>query len=215
MKRVLVTGFEPFGGDTLNSSWEAVRALDGEPVGGHLLVVRQLPCVMAEVGAVLTAAIEALEPVLVLCLGQAGGRADVSVERVAINVVDARIPDNAGRQPVDEPVVAGGPAAYFSTLPIKALVEALRDAGIPASVSQTAGTYACNAVFYVLAHHIATRRPGLRGGFVHVPSLPGMAARHPGTPSLPREMLTQAVRIMVATSLGVATDTKVSDGATH
>lgn len=215
MKRILVTGIEPFDGEVINSSWEAVRVLDGEQVAGHLLVARQLPCVLAEVGAVLIAAIEELDPVLVLCLGQAGGRADVTVERVAINVVDACLPDNAGRQPVDEPVVAGGPVAYFSTLPIKALVGALRDAGIPASVSQTAGTYTCNAIFYVLAHHIATRRPGLRGGFIHVPYLPSMATRYPGAPSLAGETLTQAVRIMVATSLAVASDIKVGDGATH
>lgn len=215
MQRILVTGIEPFDGETINPSWEAVRVLDGEEIDGHLVVARQLPCVIAEVGAVLTAAIEELDPVLVLCLGQAGGRADVSIERVAINVVDARIPDNAGRQPVDEPVVAGGPAAYFSTLPIKALVRALRDAGIPASVSQTAGTYNCNAIFYALSHHIATRRPRLRGGFIHVPYLPSMATRHPGAPSLARETVTQAVRIMAATALAVASDIKAGGGAVH
>lgn len=215
MQRILVTGIEPFDGETINPSWEAVRVLDGEEIDGHLVVARQLPCVIAEVGAVLTAAIEELDPVLVLCLGQAGGRADVSIERVAINVVDARIPDNAGRQPVDEPVVAGGPAAYFSTLPIKALVRALRDAGIPASVSQTAGTYNCNAIFYALSHHIATRRPRLRGGFIHVPYLPSMATRHPGAPSLARETVTQAVHIMAATALAVASDIKAGGGAVH
>lgn len=215
MQRILVTGIEPFDGETSNPSWEAVRVLDGEEIDGHLVVARQLPCVIAEVGAVLTAAIEELDPVLVLCLGQAGGRADISIERVAINVVDARIPDNAGRQPVDEPVIAGGPAAYFSTLPIKALVRALRDAGIPASVSQTAGTYNCNAIFYALSHHIATRRPRLRGGFIHVPYLPSMATRHPGAPSLARETVTQAVRIMAATALAVASDIKAGGGAVH
>ncbi|QNP57740.1 pyroglutamyl-peptidase I [Paenacidovorax monticola] len=215
MQRILVTGIEPFDGETINPSWEAVRVLDGEEIDGHLVVARQLPCVIAEVGAVLTAAIEELDPVLVLCLGQAGGRADISIERVAINVVDARIPDNAGRQPVDEPVIAGGPAAYFSTLPIKALVRALRDAGIPASVSQTAGTYNCNAIFYTLSHHIATRRPRLRGGFIHVPYLPSMATRHPGAPSLARETVTQAVRIMAATALAVASDIKAGGGAVH
>lgn len=215
MKRILVTGIEPFDGEAINPSWEAVRVLDGEEIDGHHLVARQLPCVIAEVGPVLTAAIEELDPVLVLCLGQAGGRSDITVERVAINVVDARIPDNAGRQPVDEPIVEGGPAAYFSTLPIKALVRALRDAGIPASVSQTAGTYNCNAIFYALAHHIATRRPQLRGGFIHVPYLPSMATRHPGAPSLARETVTQAVRIMAATALAVASDIKAGGGATH
>lgn len=215
MKTVLVTGIEPFDGETINPSWEAVRALDGEQIGGCRLVAAQLPCVIDRVGPVLTAAIEALDPVLVLCLGQAGGQADIRVERVAINLVDARIPDNAGRQPVDEPLVADGPAAYFSTLPIKALVRALREAGIPASVSQTAGTYNCNAIFYALAHHIATRQPSLRGGFIHVPYLPSMATRHPGAPSMAQEQVTQAVRIMVATSLAVTRDIKSGDGAVH
>lgn len=214
-RSILVTGIEPFDGETINPSWEAVRVLDGETIAGHRLVAHQLPCVIAEVGPALVAAIEELDPVLVLCLGQAGGRADITVERVAINIVDARTPDNAGRQPVDEPVVPGGPAAYFSTLPIKALVAALREAGIPASVSQTAGTYNCNAIFYALAHHIATRRPALRGGFIHVPYLPSMATRHPGAPSLARETLTEAVRIMAATSLAVASDIRAAGGAEH
>jgi pyroglutamyl-peptidase len=215
MKTVLVTGIEPFDGETLNPSWEAARALDGQVLDGAVLVARQLPCVIGKVNAVLVAAIEELNPVLVLCLGQAGGRSDISVERVAINVVDARIPDNEGQQPVDEPVVPGGPAAYFSTLPIKALVHALRDQGVPASVSQSAGTYNCNAIFYGLSHHIATRRPALRGGFVHVPYLPQMAARHPGAPSLALETLIQAVRIMVATALAVEVDIKRGAGALH
>lgn len=215
MTTVLITGIEPFDGETLNPSWEAARRLDGAQVAGATLVARQLPCVIGKVVGVLRQAIEDTQPDLVICLGQAGGRSDVSIERVAINVVDARIPDNEGRQPIDEPVVAGGPAAYFSTLPIKAIVRDLRRAGVPASVSSTAGTYNCNAIFYGLSHYIATERPALRGGFVHVPYLPEMAAHHPGQPSLALETLIEGVKVMVATSLAVTADVKEGGGALH
>lgn len=215
MKTVLVTGIEPFDGESLNPSWEAARAFDGRMVGGANVVARQLPCVIAEVGQALLDAIAEVNPVLVLCLGQAGGRSDVSIERVAINIVDARIPDNAGRQPVDEPVIDGAPAAYFSALPIKALVRRLRESGIPSSVSQSAGTYNCNAVFYSLLHFIATERPALRGGFIHVPYLPQMAAHHPGAPSMDINTLVSAVDIMIGTALEVTADVKEVGGATH
>lgn len=184
-------------------------------MAGATLVARQLPCVIGKVVGVLRQAIAETRPDVVICLGQAGGRSDVSIERVAINVVDARIPDNEGRQPIDEPVVEGGPAAYFSTLPIKAIVRDLRAAGVPASVSSTAGTYNCNTIFYGLAHYIATEQPALRGGFVHVPYLPEMAAHHPGQPSLALDTLIEAVKIMAATTLAVTADIKAGGGALH
>ena len=154
MKTVLITGFEPFGGESVNPSWEVVSGLDNAIIGECRVVARQLPCVFGESLAVLNAAIDALSPSLVLAVGQAGGRTDITVERVAINVDDARIADNHGQQPVDEPIVADGPAAWFSTLPIKAMVAAMRSAGIPASVSQTAGTFVCNHVMYGLLHKL-------------------------------------------------------------
>lgn len=215
MTTILVTGFEPFGGHADNPSWEAAGAVDGDRVGGAQLLARRLPCVIAEVGPALATAIDETDATLVLCLGLAAGRPDISVERVAINVVDARIPDNAGRQPIDEPVINGGPAAYFSTLPIKALVKALREDGIPASVSQTAGTYACNAVFYHLLHQLQRRGSIARGGFVHLPCLPRMAAGSPGTPSLPLEMMVAAIHVMAATALAVGEDIRQGGGAVH
>jgi len=215
MPTVLITGIEPFDGESLNPSWEAARHLDGLEIGGARVVARQLPCVIGKVVGVLRQAIDDVRPDLVICLGQAGGRSDITVERVAINVVDARIPDNEGHQPIDEPVVQGGPTAYFSSLPIKAIVRDLRAGGVPASVSLTAGTYNCNTIFYGLAHFIATERPALRGGFVHVPYLPEMATRHPGAPSLALEVLLHGVKIMVATSLAVTQDVKLSGGALH
>jgi pyroglutamyl-peptidase len=180
--RILVTGFEPFGGQSLNPSWEVARALHGLTLPGAQVATVQLPCVFAQALPVLQQALATHSPDIVLALGQAEGRCDFSVERVAINVMDARIPDNAGAQPIDVPVIAGGPAAYFSTLPIKSLVAGLKAAGFPASVSQTAGTFVCNQVFYALQHTLAGL--GVHSGFVHLPLLPEQAAQWKG-PTLP------------------------------
>jgi pyroglutamyl-peptidase len=180
--RILVTGFEPFGGQSLNPSWEVARALNGFALEGAQVVSVQLPCVFVQALPALQQALAQHRPDIVLALGQAEGRCDFSVERVAINVMDARIADNAGAQPIDVPVIAGGPAAYFSTLPIKALVAGLRAGGFPASVSQTAGTFVCNQVFYALQHALAGL--GVHSGFVHLPLLPEQAAHWKG-PTLP------------------------------
>jgi len=214
MQTVLITGFEPFGGETVNPSWEVVKLLDGMIIDDCRVVARQLPCVFGESLEVLNAAIDALQPSVVLAIGQAGGRVDVTVERVAINVDDARIPDNRGQQPVDVAIVPGGPAAWFSTLPIKAMVAALREAGIPASVSQTAGTFVCNHVMYGVLHKLADR-PEVKGGFIHIPYLPEQAAAHPGAPSMATQTLKQALEIAIAVSLRQAHDIKVVGGATH
>ena len=214
MKTVLITGFEPFGGESVNPSWEVVSSLDNAIIGGCRVIARQLPCVFGESLAVLNAAIDALSPSLVLAVGQAGGRTDITVERVAINVDDARIADNQGQQPVDVPVVADGPAAWFSTLPIKAMVVAMRNAGIPASVSQTAGTFVCNHVMYGLLHKLRDA-PAVKGGFIHIPYLPQQAALHPGAPSMATETVRRALEIAIATALQVESDIAVTGGATH
>jgi pyroglutamyl-peptidase len=211
---VLLTGFAAFGGETCNPSWDAVALLDGETIAGHRLVARQLP---VEFGRSLTAlehAITSVSPALVLCVGQAGGRAQLSIERVAINVDDARIADNAGATPIDDPIAADGPAAYFATLPIKAMLAALRHAGVPAEISQTAGTYVCNHVFYGLMHALRTR-PDVRGGFVHIPYSPEQAANHPGAPSLSIDVVADALRVMLQTALTTSADQRVSAGAEH
>ncbi|HCW3132757.1 pyroglutamyl-peptidase I [Citrobacter freundii] len=214
MKTVLITGFEPFGGESVNPSWEVVSGLDSAIIGGCRVVARQLPCVFGESLAVLNGAIDALSPSLVLAVGQAGGRTDITVERVAINVDDARIADNQGQQPVDVPVVADGPAAWFSTLPIKAMVMAMRNAGIPASVSQTAGTFVCNHVMYGLLHKLRDA-PAVKGGFIHIPYLPQQAAQHPGAPSMAAETVRRAMEVAIATALQVESDIAVTGGATH
>ena len=175
--KALVTGFEAFGGESVNPALEALRQLP-ENVGAVPLATRILPTVFGRSLAALEAAVAATAPDIVLCVGEAGGRSALSLERVAINIDDARIPDNGGNQPIDRPVIPGGPPAYFATLPIKAAVAALREAGLPAIVSNSAGTFVCNHVFYGLLHLAATRRRGLRGGFLHVPYLPSQAARH-------------------------------------
>jgi pyroglutamyl-peptidase len=213
---VLLTGFEPFENEAVNPSWEAVRAFDGvqldTPAGRVQLIARQLPCVFGNANQVLSELLATLEPDLVIAVGQAGGRADLSIERVAINVDDARIPDNARRQPIDVAIVEQGPAAYFSTLPIKAIVRALRAAGVPASVSQTAGTFVCNHVFYGLQHYLALHAPQVRGGFIHIPYLPQQAAAHPGQPSLGLASVIEGLRIAVQTSLAVEHDLKETGG---
>lgn len=222
MQTVLLTGFEPFKNKPTNSSWEAVRALDGARIttasGDAIVHARMMPVRFRTVDQALADAIDDTRPSLVICVGQAGGRADLSIERVAINVDDARIPDNDGYQPIDVPIVANAPAAYFSSLPIKAIVCALRDAGIPASVSQTAGTFMCNRIFYALSHYIATRSPALRGGFVHIPYMPQQAARHPGQPSQPSMAtvtIVAGLKIIVQTSLPDQADLRESASALH
>ena len=211
---ILLTGFAPFAGDTSNPSWDAVAPLGNKRVGGHRIVVRQLPVEFAASLQVLQAAIRETKPALVLCVGQAGGRAQLSIERVAINIDDARIPDNADACPIDTPIVADGPAAYFATLPIKAMLVAMREAGIPAEVSQSAGTYVCNHVFYGLMHALRGK-PRIRGGFIHIPYAPEQAARHPGAPSLPVEVATAALRIGVRTALTTTIDRHLAAGAEH
>lgn len=195
MKTILVTGFDPFGGEPVNPAWESVKLLRGIKTDSYQVEVRQIPTVFDKSLEALYKAIEEVKPDIVFCIGQAGGRPDITVERVAINVNDARIPDNEGNQPIDTPVVAGGPVGYWSTLPIKALVKKMREQGIPASISQTAGTFVCNHLFYGLMHFIATQEPTIRGGFFHIPYLPEQAARQPGQPSMAVETIVKGLRI--------------------
>ncbi|WP_295990763.1 pyroglutamyl-peptidase I [Rugamonas sp.] len=220
-RTVLLTGFEPFNQETINPAWEAVRALDGWSVEDCTVRVRQLPCVFGAAIAAIVAAVDELGPALVIAVGQAGGRNDLSIERVAINVDDAPIPDNDQRQLLDQPIVAGGPAAYFSTLPIKAIVRDLRAGGLPASVSQTAGTFVCNHVFYGLMHHAAKNAQAsqaaatMRAGFIHIPYLPQQAAAHPGAASMSLADMIEGLRIAVRTALTVDVDVSVAGGRTH
>ncbi len=206
---VLLTGFDAFGGDTVNPSWLAAKALHDDVVHGHRCVAAQLPTTFADSEALLLKLLRTHKPALVMCLGLAGGRPAFSLERIAINVDDARIADNAGAQPVDVPVAMRGPAAYFSSLPIKAMQQSLVTAGIAAEVSQTAGTFVCNHVFYVLMHALKRQRNrSARGGFVHLPYLPGQ-----GLPCMPLQDMVRGLRLAVACALVTEQDALIGAGA--
>jgi pyroglutamyl-peptidase len=210
--RALVTGFEPFGGDAVNPSSLALAHLPRR-LGTLDIATHELPCVFGAALVALRAAVAATRPDLVLCTGLAGGRAELSLERVAINLDDAPIPDNAGSRPIDLPVIAGGPPAYFSGLPVKAAVAALREAGLPAAVSNSAGTFVCNHVFYGLMHLAATATPRFRAGFLHVPYLPGQAAVQPGAPSLALADIVRGIHIILSVAAARADDIPAAEGA--
>lgn len=192
--RVLLTGFEPFDGRPTNASEAAVRAVEAAwDDAGVELTVRVLPVSFRRARQQLRALVGELHPDVVVCVGEAVGRDAVGIERVAVNVIDARIPDADGSAPQDVPVIAGAPVGFFSTLPVRAAVRAVADAGVPVEVSGSAGAYVCNATFYALLH-LLERTPGVRGGFVHVPLAPAA----PGEPGLPTEQAARAVAEVVA-----------------
>ncbi len=180
--KLLVTGFAPFNGETVNPSYQIVQRLP-DKIGDAEVTRLELPVEFGRAGRLLAREVERVKPVLVLCLGQAGGRAGISLEQVGINLREASIPDNAGAQPSGEPVVPGGPAAYFTTLPIKRMCMRIREMGIPASISYSAGTYVCNDLLYSLLDELEKRHPGIRGGFIHVPYSPEQAAGKAGPPA--------------------------------
>jgi pyroglutamyl-peptidase len=198
--RILVTGFEPFDGAAANPSGAAARALHGSVVAGHRVHGLELPCVFDAAPRQLAEELDRVHPVLVLALGLAPSRSGFSLERVAINLSDARIPDNAGAQPLDRPVHAQGPAAHFTTLPVKAMLAALQAAAWPAELSHSAGTYVCNHVFYSLMQAL-TVRPGVRGGFMHVGA------------DLSADAVAQGVRIALQAALAQPTDLALPGGA--
>ena len=197
--KVLVTGFEPFGGEKINPSWEAVNALPDE-IEGTVLVKRQLPVTFNGVRELLPRLIVKERPDVVILTGQAGGRPNITIERVAINVMDSTMADNEGFKPEDEPVFEGAPAAYFSTLSIKDIVKALREKKIPASVSNTAGTYVCNTAMFTALHTIAVAGMETKAGFIHVPFSHEQALDKP-RPSMALETITRAIEVAVRTSI--------------
>lgn len=198
---ILLTGFEPFDGDAINPSWEIARALHGQVIGGATVHARCLPTRFQGAPQALHDALLRFRPQVAVSLGLASGRADISIERVAVNLIDARIPDNGGDRPQDVPVRGGAPDAYFSTLPVKAMRDALRAAGHPAGLSLTAGAFVCNQVFFELQHALAGQ--GRRSGFIHVPALPEQAARAaPSVPSMGLSAQIDAIRLALAVAVG-------------
>lgn len=193
--KALITGFEPFGGERMNASSEAVRRI-GTRVGAIDVVTAELPTAFARSHAALEAAIDRAQPDLVLCVGQAGERAALCVERLAVNIQDAEIADNDGARPAGASIVPGGPATYLATLPVGAAVTTLLAAGLPAQLSMSAGTFVCNHVFYGLLHFAAMRGQPYRGGFLHVPCLPLQVPA--GRPSLPLADIVRGIEIVLA-----------------
>lgn len=189
MKKMLITGFSPFGGGDVNPSWLAVQNLP-DKIGEYVLCKLEIPTIFGLSAAAVLEKAAALDPDVILCLGMAAGRDAVTPERIAVNIRDARISDNAGNRPRGEFVVADGPAAYFATVPVEKMAQAIRDAGIRAAVSNSAGTYVCNDVMYSLLHRFAGTR--VKVGFIHVPQLPQQ-----GTPFMELEAITAALEAAI------------------
>lgn len=200
--KILVTGFEPFGGETLNPSAEVLDALP-DTIAGAEIVKIMLPVVRGEGAVQVAMALEEHQPRAVLSVGQASGHNTISLERVAINLDDYHMEDNGGNCPQDEPVVADGPDAYLCTLPVKEMVAAIRAAGIPAEVSLSAGSFVCNHVFYSLCHLLATGYPGIRAGFIRIPYLPAQVINKPGQPSVDGSLSLRAVEIAIQTMVEI------------
>lgn len=210
--KVLVTGFDPFGGETMNPAYEAVKLMP-DTIEGHEIIKVEVPTVFGKSINVLDEAIAKHNPDIVVCVGQAGGRVGITPERVAINQDDARIKDNEGNQPIDTDIFKDGKPAYFSTLPIKKIVEDIKEAKIPASVSNTAGTFVCNHIMYGLMYLIDTKYPNIRGGFVHVPFATEQVVDKPTSPSLSLEEISKGLTVLVSTSIKNVEDIKVVGGA--
>lgn len=213
--KILVTGFDPFGGEHVNPAYEAVRNLP-EMIPGAEVIKLEIPTAFRRSAAVLEQAIEAHQPDVVLCVGQAGGRAQMSVEKVAINLAEARIPDNDEDQPVDEPLREDGDTAYFATLPVKAMAAHMRQHGIPAGISYTAGTYVCNSIMYHVLYLAQTRFNGLRAGFIHVPFATSQVIGKPAsTPSMALSDITRGLELAIEAIIGHSEDISDNMGATH
>lgn len=213
--KVLVTGFDPFGGETVNPAFLAVKQLP-KTIAGAQVCKLELPTSFERSVSVLKEAIRQERPDVVLSVGQAGGRSCVTLERVAINLAEARIPDNDGNCPLGTPLEPGGPAAYYATIPVKAAVEAVRAEGLPCHLSYTAGTYVCNAVMYHLLHLCAEQDPNTRAGFAHVPYIPSQVVNKPnGTPSMALADIVKSLEIILATAVSVTEDLNSDAGETH
>jgi len=209
--KVLLTGFDPFGGESINPAYEAVK-LVRDKIGQCEIIKLEIPTVFRESVACIEGAIEEHKPDMVLAIGQAGGRATIAVERVGINVDDARIPDNEGNQPIDEVIYQDGDAAYFSNLPIKKMVKAMQEQHVPASVSNSAGTYVCNHVLYSIMYLVDKKYPHMRGGFVHVPFIPDQVKGRE-VPSLPVETIKKGIEIAIETAVHNLKDEKFVGGS--
>jgi len=213
--KILVTGFDPFGGDKINPAYEAVKLIPAE-VAGAEIIKEEVPTVFGKCGDVLENLVDKYKPDAVLCVGQAGGRSVMSIEKLAVNLAEARIPDNENQQPSDEAIVENGPPAYYSKLPVKAIVKTIKEQGIPSSISYTAGTYVCNYIMYRLLHLIDNKYPAMRGGFIHVPFVPAQVLDRPeGTPSMSAETIAKGLECAIEAICKYEIDIKGLAGETH
>lgn len=213
--KILVTGFDPFGGEKVNPSLEAVKSLPSVIHGAEIRWV-EIPTVFYKSAEVLEEEIVRYQPDVVLCIGQAGGRASLTPERIAINQDDARIPDNQGNQPIDTPICLDGQAAYFSTLPIKAMVQAIKEDGLPATVSNTAGTFVCNHLMYQALYLADKKFPNVRAGFMHIPYMTEQVVNKPNTASMNLVDIVKGIEAAIGAIVDYKDkDLKIVGGATH
>ena len=212
--KILVSGFDPFGGEKINPAIESVKLLPDE-IKGAKIIKLEIPTVARKSLKKLEEVIEIEKPDVVINVGQAGGRTDITVERVGINMDDFRIKDNEGNQPIDEKIAKDGPDAYLVTIPIKAMVQKMIENKIPASVSNTAGTFVCNHVCYGMAHLASTKYPNMRTGFVHIPFLPEQVVDKRNMPSMPLELIAKGLEYAIEAIVENKEDIKIEGGATH
>lgn len=214
MMKILVTGFDPFGGDTINPALEAVNLLPYE-IQGHTIEKLEIPTVFNKSKVTIENKLKATHFDIVLAIGQAGGRFELTPERIGINIDDARIPDNEGNQPIDEMIQSSGDAAYFSNLPVKRMTEAIKTAGVPARLSNTAGTFVCNHILYQLGFLQATQFPNIKFGFIHVPFIPEQVTDKPEQPSMSIQAIAKGLKAALEAIIESDEDIKVALGETH
>ena len=213
--KILLTAFDPFGGESVNPALEAVKLVP-DTIGTTQVVKLEVPTVFRKSVQTVADAIRQEQPDAVLCIGQAGGRYDLTPERVAINIDDARIKDNEGNQPIDQPIFPDGAPAYFTTLPIKAMVQKIRQAGIPSSVSNTAGTFVCNHLMYGVLYTLSKYYPEVRGGFMHVPFIPSQTVDRPSpAPSMNIHDISRGISAAIEAIAEHETDIAAAEGKTH
>lgn len=214
MMKILVTGFDPFGGDTINPALEAVNLLPYE-IQGHTIEKLEIPTVFNKSKVTIENKLKATHFDIVLAIGQAGGRFELTPERIGINIDDARIPDNEGNQPIDEMIQSSGDAAYFSNLPVKRMTEAIKTAGVPARLSNTAGTFVCNHILYQLGFLQATQFPNIKFGFIHVPFIPEQVTDKPEQPSMSIQTIAKGLKAALESIIESDEDIKVALGETY
>ncbi len=212
--KILMTAFDPFGGDEVNPALEAVKHCDVSGLAADV-IKQEIPTVFGKSIDKVAEAMRREKPDVVLAVGQAGGRFDLTPERVAINIDDARIPDNEGNQPIDQPIFADGEPAYFSSLPIKAMVKNIKDIGLPASVSNTAGTFVCNHIMYGILYIIDKEMPQTRGGFIHVPFIPEQVVERRDSPSMSMIDISRGLRAALEAIIDYEEDLELVGGTEH